>query len=192
MSSSAHLTDTIGSSTSCTEGSALRWLHGYLANGRPWLALLWLALGCGNASIALQQWNSGVDLTPQCAIVRGFRWRNVPWQVVQEVTGHTKSNGTSVVGLILDNGESVMLRASTSLWRKYDAQYERNFHRIDQYRLAHRGESWHRVPPRRPSHLFRSEERWFARSSTKGPPRLLGWSSLTRARTPVRASGLRK
>jgi hypothetical protein len=27
----------------------------YLANGRPWLALLWLALGCGNTSIALQQ-----------------------------------------------------------------------------------------------------------------------------------------
>ena len=121
---------------------------GYLANVWPWLALFWLALGCGSASIALQQWKSGVHLIPQHAIVRGFRRRNVPWQEVQEVISHTKSNGTSEVGLILENGESVMLRAPTSLWRKYDDQYERDFQRIDQYWRAHRGESWHRVPPR--------------------------------------------
>ena len=123
---------------------------GSLANDRPWLAILWLGLGCGSASIALQQWNSGLDLSPQHAIVRGFRRRNVPWREVQEVISDTKSNGTSQVGLILENGESVMLRAPTSLWRKYDAQYERDFHRIDQYWLAHRGGSWHRVPPEGP------------------------------------------
>jgi hypothetical protein len=134
-------------------GMGLGLAAGFLANGRPWLVLLWLALGCGSASIALPQWNSGVDLIPQHAIVRGFRRRNVPWQEVQEVISHTKSNGTSVVGLILENGESVMLRAPTSLWRKYDAQYERDFNRIDQYWLAHRGESWHRVPPEAPQPL---------------------------------------
>jgi hypothetical protein len=121
-----------------------------LANDRPWLALLWLGLGCGSASIALQQWNSGVDLSPEHAIVRGFRRRNVPWREVQEVISHTKSNGTSEVGLILENGESVMLRAPTSFWRKYDDQYERDFHCLDQYWLAHRGGSWHRVPPEEP------------------------------------------
>ena len=66
------------------------------------------------------------------------------------MTSHTKSNGTSEVGLILENGESVMLRAPTSLWRKYDDQYERDFQRIDQYWRAHRGKSWHRVPPEAP------------------------------------------
>jgi len=131
-------------------GISLALAGGYLADGRLWLALLWLTLGCGTTSIALQQWNSGLDLTPQYAIVRGFRRRNVPWQEVQEVISHVKSNGTSVVGLILENGESVMPQAPTSLWRKYDAQYERDFHRIDQYWLAHRGESWHGVPPEAP------------------------------------------
>jgi hypothetical protein len=77
-------------------------------------------------------------------------WRDVPWREVQEVIDHTKSNGTSNVGLILENGESVMLRAPMWVWRKYDDQYERDFQRIDQYWLAHRGESWHRVPPKAP------------------------------------------
>ena len=122
----------------------------YSTDGRPWLALLWLSVGCGATSIALQQWNSGLDLTPKCAIVRGFRRRNVPWQAVQEVISHTKPNGTSVVGLVLENGESVMLAAPTSLWRKHDAKYERDLHRIDQYWLEHRGESWHGVPPEAP------------------------------------------
>ena len=119
----------------------------FLANGHPLVALAWLTLACVRVPIALKQRSFGVDLTPQHAIVRGFRQRDVPWQEVQEVVSHTKSNGTSEVGLILENGESVMLRAPTSLWRKYDAQYERDFHCIDQYWLAHRGGSWHPVPP---------------------------------------------
>jgi hypothetical protein len=36
-------------------GIGLALAAGYFANGRPWLALFGLALGCGSASIALQQ-----------------------------------------------------------------------------------------------------------------------------------------
>jgi len=43
-----------------------------------------------------------------------------------------------------------MLAAPTSLWRKHDAKYEGDLHRIDQYWLAHRGESWHGVPREAP------------------------------------------
>jgi hypothetical protein len=131
-------------------GISLVLAAGYLTNGQPWLAILWAGLGFGNVSMALQHRNFGIDLTPQYAIVRGFRRRNVPWQEVQEVVSHKNSNGTSVVGLILENGESVMLRVPMSLWRKGDAKYERDFHRIDQYWLAHRGASWHPVPPKAP------------------------------------------
>jgi hypothetical protein len=123
----------------------------FLANGHPLVALAWLTLACVRVPIALKQRSFGVDLTPQHAIVRGFRQRDVPWQEVQEVVSCKKWNGTSVVGLILTTGESVMLRAPTSFWREGDRQYERDFHRIDQYWLAHRWESFHPLPPEAPS-----------------------------------------
>jgi hypothetical protein len=122
-----------------------------LATG-PWLlALGFLVAACGNVSIALGQRNYGVDLTPQHAIVRGFRRRNVPWREIQGVISHKKSNGTSFVALILENGESVILQAPNSGWDRVDAQYEEDLHYIDQYWLAHRGESWHPVTPEAPS-----------------------------------------
>ena len=101
------------------------------------------------------------------------------------MVSHKNSNGTSVVGLILENGESVMLRVPMSLWRKGDAKYERDFHRIDEYWLAHRGGSWHRVPPRRPSHQFRSEARWFAVERQGRPPRSFGLVVADSGPTPI-------
>lgn len=123
----------------------------WLATGEWLMGLGWLSVSCLNVSTTLERRNYGVDLTPQHAIVRGFRRRNIPWQEIQEVVSHRKRNGTSFVGLILENGESVILRAPNSGWDRVDAQYEEDFHYIDQYWLAHRGESWHPVPPEAPS-----------------------------------------
>jgi hypothetical protein len=53
----------------------------------------------------------------------------------------TPPSGAKVVRLILESGESVMLRAPTSSWGLGGAEYERNVHRIEQWWLAHRGES---------------------------------------------------
>jgi hypothetical protein len=123
----------------------------WLATGQWLMALGWLVVSCLNVSTTLERRNYGIDLTPQHAIVRSFRRRNIPWREIQEVISHKKSNGTSFVALILENGESVILRAPNSGWDRVDAQYEEDVHYIDQYWLAHRGESWHPVPPEAPS-----------------------------------------
>ena len=133
-------------------GISLALAAGYLANGQPWLSLLWLALGCGSASIALQQWNSGVDLTPQHAIVRGFRRRNVPWQgsprsdrpyeVERHAGGwtHSRKRGVSDAA----SSDEFVAEIRCPVRARLPPQG------IDQYWLAHRGESWHRVPPAAP------------------------------------------
>jgi hypothetical protein len=62
---------------------------------------------------------------------------------VQPVVSHVNSNGSSAVQLILQNGETVTLPFPKTVWRKGDAGYERDLEQIDQWWLAHRGESWH-------------------------------------------------
>jgi hypothetical protein len=57
------------------------------------------------------------------------------------VVSHVHSNGKASVRLILKNGEPVTLPFPRTLWRKGDAQYQQDFQRIDQWWLAHRGES---------------------------------------------------
>ena len=124
-----------------------------LMGGWPWslFILLALPLGCCLTAFALALRTLGVDLTPDFAIVRGFRRRDkVPWLKVQAVVSHLNSNGTSAVWLILENGESVTLRYPTSAWRTGDALYERDFRLINQWWLAHRGESWRPVHPEAP------------------------------------------
>jgi hypothetical protein len=130
---------------------------------RAVVVFLWLSAGIASPIFYPQPWVQPYVLAAFfSSIIQGnndlmalknprtVAWRNVPWREVQEVISHTKSNGTSQVGLILENGESVMLQAPPWVWRKYDDQYERDFERIDQYWLAHRGESWHRVLPEAP------------------------------------------
>lgn len=124
-----------------------------LTGGWPWflLILIPLPIGCCIVAFALALRTLGVDLTPEFAVVRGFRQRHeVPWVDVQAVVSHLNSNGTSAVWLLLENGGSVPLRYPTSSWRKGDATYEGNFQRIDQWWLAHRGESWRPVRPEAP------------------------------------------
>jgi hypothetical protein len=99
-----------------------------------------LAGCCFYVAVALSTRTFGVDLTRESAIVRGVRRRSVPWQEVQAVVRYPPS-GAKVVRLILESGESVMLRAPTSSWGLGGAEYERNVHRIEQWWLAHRGES---------------------------------------------------
>lgn len=124
------------------------------AHGRPWVGLLWLVIGCANLVLpfVLAFWvrSVGVYLTPEAAVIHGRRRRRVPWLQVQSVVSHVNSNGTSAVQLILGNGEPVTLPFPKTPYRKGDATYERNFQSIDQWWLAHRGESWRPVRQEEP------------------------------------------
>lgn len=120
------------------------------AHGAPWVALPWLVLSCGNVVLPFLVRTLGVDLTSESALVHGRHRRTVPWREVQSVISHVKPNGTSEVRLMLENGEALPLPFPKTLWRRGDAQYERDFQRIDRWWLAHRGESWRPISPAAP------------------------------------------
>jgi hypothetical protein len=126
--------------------AGLIWTRGDQMGSSPF----WLALS--GVIVAQSLWEltwGGVDLTPDSAVVRGVRWRRIPWREVQAVVPHER-NGSRMVRLIPMNSKPVTLRAPTSWWRLGGAAYERDFHRIYQWRLAHRGESWRPVPQEEP------------------------------------------
>lgn len=104
-------------------------------------ALCWLALSCITVTQAMWVRSMGVDLTPELAIVRGYRRTRVPWAQVQAVVQRRRW-GVWVVQLVLEEGKPVWLRAPTTGWNFGDARYERDFHRIGQWWLDHRGEAW--------------------------------------------------
>lgn len=83
----------------------------------------------------------GVDLTRESANLHGSRRQSVPWQEVQAVVRYGRGGSTGV-RLILEHGKPVTLRAPTTMWGLGAAQFDRDFHCIDQWWLAHRGESW--------------------------------------------------
>ena len=120
-----------------------------MAAGQPALTLQWVVLGVVVIAEAFWIRTFGVDLTRESAMVRGLRRRSVLWQEVQAVVRHRRLEGW-VVRLILDSGRPVTLRAPTSLWGLGEAEYERDVQRIEQWWLAHRGESWHPVSPEAP------------------------------------------
>jgi len=91
----------------------------------------------------------GVDLTPESANIRGFRRRSIPWREVQAVVRYEQV-GSKSVRLILENGKPVKLRAPARLLGLGGAAYDRDFHRIGQWWLAHRGESWRPLRPEAP------------------------------------------
>lgn len=120
-------------------GAADLWL------GAPrFVALGNLVVGCLMVSMALSVRTHGVDLTPQSAKLRGLRRRSVPWQDVQAVLRY-QPHGDLFVRLILEDGKPVTLRAPATLLGFGGANYERDFHRIGQWWLAHRGPSWRPV-----------------------------------------------
>jgi hypothetical protein len=109
--------------------------------------LPWFLLVVGSALVVEALWlrTCGVDLLPEHALVRGFRRRVVPWRNVQAVVRQPQAGGW-LVQLVLDSGKPVTLRAPMISWgfgrRRQEAAYERDYHRIDQWWLAHRGPSW--------------------------------------------------
>jgi hypothetical protein len=121
------------------------------ATGGDQLGLVpfWLA-GAG-VIVAQSLWalTWGVDLTPESANLRGVRRRSIPWQEVQAVL-RVEVMGSRMVQLVPEKGKPVTLRAPTSLWGLGGAAFERDFHRIGQWWLDHRGESWRPVRPEAP------------------------------------------
>jgi hypothetical protein len=90
----------------------------------------------------------GVDLLPEHVLVRGFRLRVVPWRDVQAVVRRPQAGGW-LVQLMLESGKPVTLRAPMISWgfggKRGVAAYEQDYHRIEQWWLAHPGPSWHEV-----------------------------------------------
>jgi hypothetical protein len=113
-------------------------------------ALTWLVLACISVTLAMWLRTMGVDLTPESAVVRGFRRRSVPWPQVQAVLPHRRQGAWSV-RLILESGKPITLRAPTSGLGFGQSQYERDLHRIGQWWLDHRGDSWRPVRPEAPA-----------------------------------------
>jgi hypothetical protein len=109
------------------------------------LRCMWVLL------VALMLWGMtwGVDLTPESANIRGIRRRSISWREVQAVLRYEQAGRTSV-RLILENGKRVTLRAPARLWGLGAAAYDRDFHQIGQWWLAHRGESWRPLRPEAP------------------------------------------
>jgi hypothetical protein len=115
-------------------GAAAMWRHGPLDG--PY----WLTLGGIGVAAALWARTLGVDLTGESANLRGFRRRSVPWKEVQAVIRY--GSGSMCVRLILEGGKRVTLRAPRTDGIFGVALFDRDFQRIDQWWLAHRGESW--------------------------------------------------
>jgi hypothetical protein len=114
------------------------------------ISVFWTGLGFVLVAQGLWLRTLGVDLTPGSAKVRGLRRREIPWPEVQAVLQRRRL-GVWSVRLILENGEGVGLRAPTLAWEGFGAvAYERDFHQISQWWLAHRGESWRPVGPAAP------------------------------------------
>lgn len=131
--------------------------QGVVDQGWDMLVVLdWGLAVLGFVIIAEALWirGMGVDLTPELARVRYLRRRDIPWHQVQAVV-RSQLFGSWRVRLILENGDKVTLRAPTTFFEWGCAEYERDFHQIGQWWLAHRGESWLPVrpeAPRSPSH----------------------------------------
>lgn len=108
-----------------------------------------LVVGCVFVAEALWIRTFGIDLTRESAIVRGLRRQIIPWQQVQAVLRYEQF-GAGRVSLILESGERVALRVPTTFLGLGGAGYERDFHRIGQWWLENRGESWRPVRPEAP------------------------------------------
>jgi hypothetical protein len=117
------------------------------------LARVGLVMVGAVGATALWNLTLGVDLTPETVNLRGFRRRSISWEQVQAVIRHEEL-GQRTVRLILENGKTVRLRAPISVWGMGRPAYEQNFHRIGQWWLSHRGESWRPQVPEAPRNPY--------------------------------------
>lgn len=90
-------------------------------------------------ALLLQRW-FGVTLTETDAIVYGLRRRRVPWSRIQAVT-HEPFLGSRRVILWTDSGR-VPLRAPSTYLGLGSERFDRDYHRLGQSWLAHRGPDW--------------------------------------------------
>lgn len=128
-------------------GIALLNAAAHVTRGQSWAFLI--VVGCLIVAEALWIRSFGVVLTPELVKVRGIFRRSITWRDVQAVIRFDQL-GDRRVALILESGEPVNLRAPRSMWGFGRAAYERDFQRIGQWWLAHRGESWQPVRPEAP------------------------------------------
>jgi hypothetical protein len=119
-----------------------------LEAGYGWLAGFGLFLSCLVVLAPLRMRTVRVDLTPESAILHRVRRRSIPWSQVQAVIQNRHSEW--YVQFILENGESVTLPAPMTVYGSSRIAYERDFHRIGQWWLAHRGPSWRPTRPEAP------------------------------------------
>jgi hypothetical protein len=115
---------------------------------RPLFGVLYLVSGSAEVAVAFYLRSRGTVLTRESVVVRGVRRRSIPWPEVQAVIAARQ--GEWHIRLILGSGESVVLRAPRSAVGLGVRRYERDFHRIGQWWLVHRGESWRPVQPEAP------------------------------------------
>jgi RimJ/RimL family protein N-acetyltransferase len=120
-----------------------------LRKGQLWFALLWLAAGGISVAVGLALRGFGVDLTPEFAIIHNLRARRVPWREVQAVVRQEESRDASLL-LVFKSGEPETLVYPGPVGHKGATQCERDFDRISQWWIAHRGDSWAPVGPEAP------------------------------------------
>ena len=113
--------------------------------GRPtgWIPLI---QGIGLIGEALVIRTFGVDLLPGVIRLRGLRRRRIPCEQVQAVVPYSVL-GSRMVRLYLPGGVAVRLRAPATLWTMGNEAFERDYHRIGQWWLAHRGPEWQPAGP---------------------------------------------
>jgi hypothetical protein len=115
----------------------------------PLAALGSLAFSCAWIAQALWIRQMGIDLTRESANVRNAHRRRIRWHEIQAVDRCGQPGKWGVrwldawgVRFILESGKPVTLRAPTISYGRGYAEYERDFDRISQWWLTHRGESW--------------------------------------------------
>ena len=118
-----------------------------VTQGQSWS--IWVFVGCLLVADGLWIRSFGVVLSSEFVKVRGIFRRSIPWRDVQAVIRFDQL-GAQRVGLILESGEPVNLRAPVGMWGFGRAAYERDFQLIGQWWFAHRGESWRPVRPEAP------------------------------------------
>jgi hypothetical protein len=97
-----------------------------------------LAIMAGLATVSW--WHVRVVLEPDALVVRQLRRRSIPWASVQGIAAE-RHLGTWRVRVWLPEGRSIVLPApSTFLLGR--PRFERRFHVIGRWWLAHRGPDW--------------------------------------------------
>ncbi len=104
----------------------------------------WLGLAAVLVLEMLWLRTRGVTLRRDAAVIRNVRTHVVSWNRVQAIAPESLL-GTRRVAVYTDDGRRIVLRAPTASLGMGREQYERDYHRIGQWWLAHRGPDWQPV-----------------------------------------------